>query len=79
MDFVKEECSGKSKKGFHVESAILGFVKKCTQLSEKDFKLISFNKVKSLCQSCFGEFISFSHVNESPKNNKSLKTYSHIL
>ena len=54
------------------------FHKKCTQLSGKDFKLISFNKFSSLCQSCFSKYVLFSHVNEFPINNKNLKIYSRI-
>ena len=50
------------------------FNKKCTQLSGKDFKLISFKKFNSFCQSCFRKHVPFG----SPKNNKNLKTYSHM-
>ena len=35
------------------------FHKKCTQFSEKDFKLISFNNCNYFCQSCFGKHVSF--------------------
>ena len=54
------------------------FHKKCTQLLGKDFKLISFNKLNSLCQSCCHKHVPFTHVNGSPKNNNNLKTCSHI-
>ena len=64
----------KNKKRFPVKSAILGFTKKCTQLSGKDFKSICFKKNSSLCQSCFRKHVPFG----SPKNNENLKTYSHI-
>ena len=50
------------------------FHKKCTQLSGKDFKSISFRKNSCLCQSCFRDYVPF----ESPKNNKNLKAYSHM-
>ena len=50
------------------------FHKKCTELSGKYFKLISFKKFNSLCQSCFRKHVPFG----SPKNNNNLKTYSHM-
>ena len=50
------------------------FHKKCTQLSGKDFKSISFKKNNSLCRSCFRKNVQFG----TSKNNKNLKTYFHI-
>ena len=50
------------------------FHKKCTQLSGKDFKSICFKKNNCLRQSCFRKHVPFG----SPKNNKNLKTYSHM-
>ena len=73
MSFVKGKCSGKSKKRFHVKYAILGFIKNVLDSQEK-IKSISFKKFNSLCQSCFCKHVPFG----SPKNNKNLKTYSHM-
>ena len=62
VGFVKGECSEKSKARFHIKSAVLSLIKNV------DFKLISFNKFKSVCQSC--KHVPFSHVNGYPKNKK---------
>ena len=71
-------CEGKmfTKKQKRVSCQICNtwFHKKCTRLSGKDFKLISFKKFNSLCLSCFHKYVPF----ESPKNNKNLKAYSHM-
>ena len=71
-------CEGKTfrKKHKKVSCQICNtwFHKKCTQLSGKDFKLISFKKFNSLCQSCFLKHVPFG----SPKNNKNLKACSRI-
>ena len=71
---MKGKCSRKSKKKVSCQICNTWFHKKCTQLSGKDFKLISFKKISSLCQSCFHKRVPIG----SPKNNKNLKTYSHL-
>ena len=80
-DFLRKEnffCAGKSMKKVSCQIYDTWFHKKRTQLSGKDFKLISFNKFNSLCQSCFGKLVPCSHVNRSPKNNRNLKTHFHM-
>ena len=67
---------GKSKKRFHIKSAILDFIKKGTQLSGKYFKLVSTNLILFVSL-VFLNMFYFLHVNGSPKN-KNLKTYSHM-
>ena len=56
-------CEGKMfrKKQKKVSHQIcnIWFHKKCTQLSGKDFKSISFKKNNSLCQSCFCKHVPF--------------------
>ena len=58
------------------EKAKNSLCKKCTKHSGKDFKLVSFNKFSSLCQSGFTKHVLFSHDNESPKNSGNFRTYS---
>ena len=71
-------CEGKMfrKKQKKVSCQICNtwFHKICTQFSGKNFKLISFKKISSLCQSCFHKCVPFG----SPKNDENLKTYSHL-
>ena len=45
------------------------FHKKCSQLLGKYLKLIGFNKLNSLCQSYFGNYVLSSYVDGSPKTH----------
>ena len=74
VGFVKGKCSGKNKKRFHVKSAILGFIKNVLNSQEKILNKLVSKKINSLCQPCFHKDVPFG----SPKNNKNLKTYSHM-
>ena len=67
MGFLKGKCSGKSKKRFHVKSAILGLKKNVLNSQEKILNQLVSKKVIT--------FVSLVFVNilfrfESPKNNK---------
>ena len=70
-------CEGKMfrKKQKKVSCQIYNtcFHKKYTQLSGEDFKLISFKKFNSLCQSCFREHVPFG----SPKKFKNIFLYEY--
>ena len=76
--FCEGKMFRKKQKKVSCQICNIWFHKKYTQLSEKDFKSISFTKKKkkkkSLCQSCFRKHVPFG----SPKNNKNLKNYSHM-
>ena len=72
--FCKERKFRKKQKKISCQIRDTCFHKKCSQLSGKDFKLTSCNKFNSLCHSCFGKYVPFSHVNGSPKSNKNSKT-----
>ena len=47
--FVKGKCSGKNKKRFHVNSAILGFIKNVLNSQEKILNQLVSKKSNSLC------------------------------
>ena len=74
--FCEEKIFRKKQKKVSCQICNTWFHKKCSQLSGKDFKLISFDKLNSLCRSYFCKHVSFSHVHGSPKNNENLKRYS---
>ena len=67
MGFLTGKCSRKSKKRFHVKSAILGFIKNVLNSQEKILNQLVSKKIII--------FVSLVFVNilfrfESPKNNK---------
>ena len=68
--FFEGKMFRKSKKEFHVKSAILVFIENVLNSQLK----ILIQKNNSLCQSCFCRHVPFG----SPKNNKNSKTYSHM-
>ena len=68
--FCERRMFRKKQKTISCQVCVTSFHKRSTQISGKNFNLVSRNSANCYCQSCFVKNVTSSGVNESPTNDQ---------